>query len=612
MMQTNRSLPSRRVWIALIAAFAVGFAARGCWSGGAPDHAPPSTDDAGAETETATEWTCSMHPQIRQPNPGLCPICNMELIPVSEGDDDAAEPSPRRLSTSRDSVALLQIETAPVVRRPVEVRLRMTGKVDYDETRVGRIAAWVPGRIERMYADYTGVRVRKGDPMVDLYSPELLTAKDELLRASRALRSMPSGGPGALRDAAEGALEAVRRKLARWGLTEEQIALAEREGVMSDRITIHAPAGGTVTERTGREGMYVDTGEIIYTIADLSEVWVQLEAFEDDLPWVRLDQPVTFTAEAFPGETFEGRIAFIAPVLDDRTRTVRVRVATPNPDGRLKPGMLVRAELRARVGADGDDPPLAVPASAVLRTGRRAVVYVQAPDADRPTYDGREITLGPRAGDVFVVASGLEAGERVVTRGAFKLDSELQIQARPSMMSPPEPEGDAMEMTDAPEAFRGSLREMVAAYLPVQDALAHDEPDAAAEAASALAQAVADAPVDALEGEAIANWKRGVGRELAESVERFIAAGTDIDAQRMAFQAVSDALIAAIRRFGAGDGDPIYRHHCPMAFDFAGADWIQTDEEIRNPYFGAAMFSCGTVEERLDAPASHGEGAHDH
>lgn len=611
-MQANRLLLSRRAWIALLAAFVLGFALRGCWTGEADDHAPLSANDAAGETEAATEWTCSMHPQIRQPNPGLCPICNMDLIPVSEGDDDAADASPRRLSTSREASALLQIETAPVVRRAVEARLRMTGKVDYDETRVGRIAAWVPGRIERMYADYTGVRVRKGDPMVDLYSPELLTAKDELLRASRALRSMPSGGPGALRDAAEGALEAVRRKLARWGLTEEQIALAEREGVMSDRITIHAPAGGTVTERTGREGMYVDTGEVIYTIADLSVVWVQLEAFEDDLPWVGLDQPVTFTAEAFPGETFEGSVAFIAPVLDERTRTVRVRVAAPNVDGRLKPGMLVRAELRARIDADGDEPPLAIPASAVLRTGPRAVVYVEIPGAERPTYEGREIALGPRAGDVFVVASGLEAGDRVVTRGAFKLDSELQIRAKPSMMSPPERDGDALQTADAPEAFRASLREMVAAYLPVQDALAHDDPEAAAEAASALAKGVAEAPVDALEGDAIAQWKRGVGRELAESVEQFTAAGADIDAQRTAFQAVSDALIAAIRLFGAGDGDPVYRLHCPMAFDFAGADWIQTDEEIRNPYFGAAMFSCGTVEERLDAPAMHGEGAHEH
>lgn len=645
--------PRRLLWSGLVAAFALGFSLRGCLS--EVPHDRTSTPVPGATGVAAVEWTCSMHPQIRQPNPGLCPICNMDLIPVSEGGKE--DEHPRRFATTLEARALMQIETAPVERRFVESEIRMVGKVDYDETRLGRISAWVPGRIERMYADYTGIEVRKGDHMVDLYSPELLTAKEELLRASRALKSLPSGGPAALRDAAEGALQAVRRKLERWGLTDDQIALAEKEGVLADRVTIYAPMGGTVTERTGREGMYVETGETIYTIADLSAVWVRLEAFEQDMPWIHYGQTVVFTAEALPGERFEGRVAFVSPLLDERTRTVGVRVNVPNPGGRLKPGMFVRALVRARtatngrvmdpglagkwispmhpeivkdgpgtcdvcgmplvraetlgyVSADpsGADMPLVVPASAVLRTGARAVVYVQVAGADRPTYEGREIVLGPRAGDAFLVASGLTEGERVVTNGAFKIDSELQIRAKPSMMSAPGPGAQAAAEPDAPEEFSAGLQAVLTAYLPLQDALAHDRGDDAATAVAGLRSALHAVDDGEPEDAAAVRWNQHVGGDLAAAAEQLEAAGTDLDALRRAFQTLSDSLIAAIRRFDIGGGRAVFRVHCPMAFDFAGADWIQTDEEIRNPYFGAEMHSCGTVEERLhvqDSPEEH-------
>lgn len=443
------------------------------------EHAEPS----GQSSAAATEWTCSMHPLIREPKPGICPICAMDLVPVEGGGSGKTEPA--RLKTTEAAKALMGLETAPVERRFVAAEVRLVGKVAYDETKLGYITAWVPGRIERMYADYTGMDVQQGDHMVELYSPELLAAKEELQRAAEVLRKLPDNGPAVLRETAESALDAVRAKLKRWGLTEAQVRRAEVSGASADRITIYAPMGGTVIERNGSEGMYVDTGTLVYTLADLSTVWVALEAYESDLAWLHYGQKVSFTTEAYPGERFEGTIAFIAPTVDPDTRTVRVRVNVPNADRRLKPEMFVRAVVRSNVATGGrvmdpglagkwispmhpeivkdgpgtcdvcgmdlvpaeelgyvsadaaaDDMPLVIPASAPLITGKRAVVYVEVPEAGQPAYEGREVVLGPRAGAYYLVKEGLREGERVVTQGSFKIDSALQITAKPSMMSP--------------------------------------------------------------------------------------------------------------------------------------------------------------------------------
>ena len=461
--------------IALGLGFGLGFAVRGC-------AAPAPTRGAGVEPTTKAQvWTCSMHPQIRQPKPGLCPICNMDLIPLTE---EMAE-GERVFTTSKESRALMDIQTARVERRFVEANVRMVGKVDYDETRVSGITARVPGRLDRLYVDYTGIRVKKGDHMVTLYSPQLLAAQEELIQAVRAYEAGRNSDVALVRESATANLEAVRGKLRLWDLTAEQVAAIEKRGKGSDQVTIYSPMGGIVIEKHVQEGAYVQTGQRIYTIADLSRLWVKLDAYESDLMWLRYGQTVTFTTEAYPGETFAGRIAFIAPVLSEKTRTVKVRVNVDNADGRLKPGMFLRAIARATVAAGGRviDPalagkwmcpmhpeivketkadcdlcgmplesveslgyapvreaeaerPLVVPASAPLITGERAVVYVELPGGDKPTFEGREVVLGPRAGDWYTVRSGLSEGDLVVTQGAFKIDSALQIQAKPSMMSP--------------------------------------------------------------------------------------------------------------------------------------------------------------------------------
>jgi membrane fusion protein, copper/silver efflux system len=470
-----------RLIVLVVALLAVGFGVgyiaspggHGTAMGGGHDHSQAAGDE---------KWYCSMHPQIIQDRPGLCPICEMDLIPMPT--DLGADAGPRDLVVPPSSVALMRVQTAPVERLFVANEVRMVGKIQYDESRVRHITAWVSGRLDRLYVDFTGTTVRTDDHLVYLYSPELIGAQAELLQAVRASGNVREGTSEFLARSTAATLQAAREKLRLLGLTPRQIEQIEQSGEPMTHLTIYSPIGGVVIQKLANEGMYVNTGTQIYTVADLSQVWVMLDAYESDLPWIRYGQEVEFTTAAYPGETFTGRISFIDPILNPMTRTVKVRVDVPNPDGRLKPEMFVRGVVYSRiteggrvmdpdlagqwispmhpwivkpgpgtcdvcgmdlvpaeslgfVGPDVPEPaPLVIPDTAPLITGKRAVVYVQRPDTEVPTFQGRDVVLGSRAGGYYVVKSGLDEGELVVTNGSFKIDSALQIQTRPSMMNP--------------------------------------------------------------------------------------------------------------------------------------------------------------------------------
>ncbi|MCF7973588.1 MAG: efflux RND transporter periplasmic adaptor subunit [Phycisphaerae bacterium] len=615
--------------------------------GSAPNASDPHLPDQGAEAPK-TIWTCSMHPQVRKDEPGLCPICNMDLIPLTSDDSDSAL-GPRQLSVSPNAAQLMNIETAPVERRFVSASVRMVGKVDYDETRLSYITAWIPGRLDRLYVDYTGLPVRKGDHMVWLYSPELISAQEELLQALKAVKNMENSSQSIMQDMTQSTVKASREKLRLWGLTPEQIQQIETTGEVSDHMTIYAPTSGIVIHKNAVDGMYVKEGTQIYTIADLSQVWVKLDAYESDLHWLRYGQAVTFTTISFPGETFTGMISFIDPILDQRTRTVKVRVNVPNTDGRLKPGMFIKAVAQAQIATnarildvdlagkwicpmhpeivkDGPDNcdlcgmplvqteslgyvgtapqdidrPLVIPATAPLITGTRAIVYVQVPDVNRPTFEGREIVLGPRANDFYVVTSGLTEGELVVVRGNFKIDSSLQIQAKPSMMSmQPEAVPDREMISRGPvhPEFKTQLTGLFGPYFAMQAALANDDA-AQAEVAARQAQAALSAvDMSLVTDDDHMAWMTA-GRDLKKTLTK--AADTqDIKAARELFHQLSQTLTSLARRFGVPADRPAYQFHCPMAFDNRGANWLQDSNDIANPYFGAMMLKCGSLVEVL-------------
>jgi len=596
-------------------------------------------------------WTCSMHPNVKLPKFGKCPICFMDLIRLQRGDGDDEG---RVLRVSEYSAKLMEIETSPVERRFVDAEVRMVGTVDYDETRVSYISAWVPGRLDRLFVNYTGIPVKKGEHMVEIYSPDLLVAQEELIQAGKTLVDLKESDSEVVLRTARSTVAAAREKLRLLGLRESQIQELEAGSKASDHIVIYAPANGIVIHKSAQEGMYVQTGTRIYTIADLSRVWIKLDAYESDLKLIRYGGEVEFTTEAYPGRSFTGVISFVNPTIDTETRTVKVRVMVENENLVLKPGMFVRAVVKARMAADGsvvgrhlkgkwispmhpeiikDQPgscdvcgmplvsaeslgyvaedqagaPLVIPVTAALKTGKRAVVYVEIADAEKPTYEGREVVLGSRLGNTYVVEEGLKEGERVVTRGNFKIDAELQLRARPSMMSADadsEPEKnsapvDSNPLSGVPAAFTAQLDTVLNAYFLIQKALADDQPEAAKAAVVQMTADLQNVEMKLLKGEAHMIWMKHL--ENLNRILEPIGKLTAIDKQRELFAQLSSQIIRTVNLFPVPNRK-IYKGDCPMAFDNKGAVWLQDNGEIANPYFGEAMYRCGEIRE-LTVPA---------
>ncbi|MFA4985638.1 MAG: efflux RND transporter periplasmic adaptor subunit [Candidatus Brocadiia bacterium] len=636
--------------IILAAVFWGGYTFRGSVNSSETPSAVLPTDQTGHEGETI--WTCAMHPQIRQNKPGRCPICGMELIQLRASS--GKELPLRQVQLTDSDIMAARVETTAVEQRFVPIEVKLFGKVSFDETRVAKISAWIPGRIDRLFVDYTGITVHKGDHLVSIYSPDLLAAQAELLSAKKSLAELEKSDVQIIRETAVTMIEAARTKLRRWGLSDEQVKQIEDSGVTTDHLTIFSPITGIVIDKMAFEGAYVETGMPIYTVADMSVVWAKLDAYESDLGWLRYGQQVEFTADAYPGETFSGRISFIAPVLDPETRTVKVRVNVSNADGRLKPDMFVRAMVMSRVSesgkvmdpslagkwispmhpevikdgpgfcdicgmplvsaeslgyvsadAIGEVPPLVIPVSAALITGKRAVVYVEV-GGKHGLYEGREVILGPRAGDFFIVLSGLVKGEMVVTRGNFEIDSVLQLNAKPSMMnvppdSTPTPAPTATnKRIAAPAEFLAALDGVLAEYFALTEAFASDDFAGAGTAAGNLSAALSKVSMDGLDGTAMPKWMSAAD-QLAK-LTAAVSSAKEIEEARGNLALLSDVLAPVIGSFGGGGKYAVYRMHCPMAFNNRGADWLAKDLTVRNPYFGAAMLSCGDKVEDLFVP----------
>lgn len=400
-------------------------------------------------------YTCSMHPQVRTPDPNeKCPICAMDLIPVPRDDDDADDTDDMpRLRLSSRAAALLQIQTFPAARKDVAIPLSLFGAVAADESRTFRIAARTDAYIEKLHANTPWQRVQKGETIAELYSPAAVTAMREL---------------HVVRDASETVRDAARSRLKRMGLDVSQIKEIEQAEEPPRTFSVISPYDGFIRSSHVREGDWLREGMPLIELADLSTVWINLEAYERDIPWIQQNQPVSFTLQAWPGKTFDGVVSFIEPNVDGRSRTVRLRVETENQDGILNPGMFVAATVHAAYPPSGNarlqpSPekatlPLVVPASAPLVMGRRAMVYVQIPDTERLTFEPRHVTLGPRIKGFWIIESGLQEGDLVVVNGQFKIDSELQIRGRPSMMTPEGEGAPAHDHADHDHAGHLSLQ----------------------------------------------------------------------------------------------------------------------------------------------------------
>lgn len=588
------------------------------------DHGGP---ESAASAESAV-WTCSMHPQIQSAEPGNCPICGMKLIPLVS--DSGVDDGPRMLSMSESSRSLAEIQTSPVEQRFPQAEIRLVGKLGYDETKEKSLTARFPARIDELFVNFTGIPVTKGDHLARVYSPELLTAQSELLSAHRY-------------DPNSSTTLAAKEKLRLWDLLPEQIDAIIQSGKAKDHFELNAPISGVVVHKNVNEGDYIKTGQLLFKIVDLSELWLRLDAYESDLAWLRFGQQVTFGVEAYPGQTFQGQITFIDPEINAKSRTVSIRVNVPNREGKLKPGMFAKAIVRSNIALAGrvyapefagkwvspmhpeivkdapgkcdicgmnlvpaeklgyvqdldTEPPLVVPASAVLRTGKRAVVYIELPDAARPTFEGREIEIGPRAGDTYIVSSGLTLGDRVVTHGAFKIDSALQIRAKPSMMNPqgggPVPghnHGGDTPVEDHSQHNGATMLEFDAKtaqgvlphYFALQAALASDSIEDTKTALQKLMDVT------------------GHTGPAGDLIHTMIGAESLDAIRRPHFETLSNALIETVSIHAESFDGNVFQMHCPMVYPDRGADWLQPSDLLRNPYFGAVMLTCGEQKKKF-------------
>lgn len=532
-------------------------------------------------------WTCSMHPQIRQNEPGDCPICGMDLIPFSENTSS----DPLVLEMTDEAVKLANVQTTVIGRGGYSVGekvTRLSGKVQADERLASSQVAHVPGRIEKLFVTFTGEPVRRGRQLANLYSPELVTAQKELLEALRLQSTNPR------------LVESARNKLHNWKIGEETIAAIEEKGEILETFTVYADATGVVTNRRVSVGDYVRQGEVLFDLVNLSRVWVLFDAYEEDLATISVGDRIEFATPAIPNRTFSSRITFIDPVINPRTRVASLRTEVSNPNGLLKPEMLVYGHLQNKTRLDAV---LTVPKSAVLWTGARSVVYVKVPDTAIPSFQFRKVELGERLGDQYEVLEGLEPGEEVVTYGNFAIDAAAQLNNQASMMNKDvmlkgsdhqEPLPDYAGQT--PGNFKQQLSDLVAQYLSLKEAFVSSNSEQAATAAAEVRTALNAVDRSLLSGDAHRYWMEQLNALQAHSEK--IRQLSEIEAQREQFDFLSQALIKVIKVFGIPAGT-FYVQHCPMAFNNEGADWISKDEQIKNPYFGDQMLTCGITQETI-------------
>ena len=385
-------------------------------------HSRKSDKQAGQVTETTKNsiWTCAMHPQIRMTEPGKCPICGMDLIPLAQTGSTSVDPD--AIHMSKDAAQLANVLTTVVTKKKPVKEVRLYGKVQADERLFQSQTAHVPGRIERLNINFTGETVVKGQVLAEIYSPELITAQQELLETVKTKQLQPE------------LYEASKEKLRQWKLTDDQISKIELSGIIQNNFEVLSNTSGTVTTRRVNDGDHVSVGTILFDIADLSKVWIMFDAYESDLQFLHTGEKLSFTLQALPGIDFSGNIIFIDPVIDPVTRVAKVRVETGNQAGKLKPEMFATGIVSSTLTEYTDN--VVIPKSAVLWTGKRSVVYVKQPGSEEPVFKIREVELGPMLGESYVITDGLSEGEEIVTKGTFSVDAAAQLEGKPSMMNP--------------------------------------------------------------------------------------------------------------------------------------------------------------------------------
>jgi Cu(I)/Ag(I) efflux system membrane fusion protein len=569
-------------------------------------------------------WTCTMHPSVHSKDPGKCPICSMDLVPVmkkvsnettakgnSGGMTDNGSnsmgsmtmPSPNQESGKSTEFTVpverqqqIGVTYATVTKRPIQLSIRSVGMLEPDTSNMFDYVARVDGYVEELRVNSPGQQVAQGQPLITIYSPDLRSTEQELVNI---LNDRDRSGTS--RASNDQLIEAAKRRLKLWNVSDQEIADLEKNRKPSDQLVLRSPFDGVVNEVMGRPGMNVKMGDKLVSVLDLSNLWVWAEFYENEVGLLKQGQQIDVSLPAFPNQTFQGQIAVINPVIDAAKRTARVRIDIPNPKGQLRPGMYANVEVKID---DGEG--LTIPVQAALPTGERMLVFLdrgQGKLLPRYVKVGRSFTTfdGQEQGSYYQVLNGVQEGDRIVASANFLIDAESQVQGALKDWQGEEP-ASSPTMKEMPpnqssdSNFDGAVKSVLDSYKRLHELLA----------ANNFAQVPAEAEILQRQVHLLLHidppskherYQDLVGK-LHSSADQFSA--TDIDQARVEFGQFSAALIAFLKDFMPQLNDPLYTIECPM-WKKSSSVWLQDSTGVKNPFLGPDMATCGTMQGTLQA-----------
>ncbi|OED44435.1 efflux transporter periplasmic adaptor subunit [Flavobacteriaceae bacterium (ex Bugula neritina AB1)] len=527
-------------------------------------------------------WSCAMHPQIVQSEPGDCPICGMDLT-LSESHEEGLTLHQFRMT--ENAMALANIQTSIVGDIDTKSdKLKLSGKIKVNEEANVVQVTHFKGRIEELFVNSKGENVRKGQLLATVYSPELVGAQQELLTAMSLKKSQPE------------LYNAVRNKLKLWKLTEKQINQIENSAKVKEVFPIYATVSGVVSMKMVETGDYVKRGQILYKISDLSTVWATFDAYENQISLLKEGQKVSIKTNAYVNKDFNTNISFIDPVLNTKTRTITIRSELDNKDAIFKPGMFVEGVVSINSMEGKEKNEIMVPKSAVLWTGKRSVVYIKTV-SDQPIFEMREVILGMPRGEQYVILEGVKNGEEIVTNGTFTVDAAAQLQGKKSMMNKREVSGIVKDLqsnedtdieVELTDEFQKQFIAILSSYFLLKDALVASDSLETCAIAKTMVKEFRDLKTSDL-SELEYAYSSKIEKEL-----KAISKNDNLANQRAHFVNLNENISIVLKGIRVVP-NTFYVQKCPMANNNKGAVWISKEKEIKNPYFGEEMLACGSV-----------------
>jgi RND family efflux transporter MFP subunit len=568
-------------------------------------------------------YTCTMHPSVHSKDPGKCPICSMDLVPVMKkvsnetnqkrnpgGMTDNGSgsmgsmtmPSPNQESGKSTEFTVpverqqqIGVTYAAVTKRPIQLSIRSVGILEPDTSRMFDYVARVDGYVQELKVNSPGQQVSQGQPLITIYSPDLRSTEQELVNL------LNDRDRSASRASVDQLIAASKMRLKLWNVSDQEIAELEKNRRPSDQLMLRSPFDGVVDEVMGRPGMNVKTGDKLVSVLDLSNLWIWAEFYENEVGLLKPGQNIDVSLPAFPNQTFRGQIAVINPVIDAVKRTARVRIDIPNPKSQLRPGMYANVEVKID---DGEG--LTIPVQAALPTGERMLVFLdrgQGKLLPRYVKVGRSFTTfdGQDQENYYQVLNGLQEGDRIVASANFLIDAESQVQGALKDWAGEEsvntPAMSGKSATQSPNSnLTAVVKPVLDSYERLHELLAENKFSGVSAEVETLKKRVHQL-LDIDPPSKPDLYKDLVGN-LHSSADQF--APNDIDQARIEFGQFSAALIAFLKDFMPQLDDPLYTIKCPM-WTKSPAMWVQDSTQVKNPFWGPNMPTCGTVEETLQA-----------